>query len=136
MDRLRLQRLIEAYGADSARWPAGERDAARALLEQLPGAVEMRTHARRLDVALDEYSPAADAGAEERILRSFAALPRQTPLVPALVAGVWPRAAMLAAASIAGIIIGLGVIDARMPPPAEVDVVTLVGEPDIISLLE
>ncbi|MBI2977926.1 MAG: hypothetical protein HYY38_03675 [Rhodospirillales bacterium] len=136
MNRLRLQRLIEAYGADPARWPAAERDAARALLAQTPDAAAMRARARLLDEALDGFAPAADAGAEQRLLRALAELPRQAPAMPPLMAGFWPRAAMLAAASMAGVIIGLGGIDGRMPATADVDVVVLVGEPDTISLLE
>ena len=56
--------------------------------------------------------------------------------MPPLMAGLWPRAAMLAAASMAGVIIGLGGLDGRVPATADVDVVALVGEPDTISLLE
>ncbi|MBI2585676.1 MAG: hypothetical protein HYW28_07355 [Rhodospirillales bacterium] len=114
MNRLRLQRLIEAYGADPARWPAAERDAARALLAQTPDAAAMRARARLLDEALDGFAPAADAGAEQRLLRALAELPRQAPAMPPLMAGFWPRAAMLAAASMAGVIIGLQA--PAMPP--------------------
>jgi len=136
MNRLRLQRLIEAYGADPARWPADERDAARALLAHTPDAAAMRARARRIDEALDGFAPAADAGAEQRLLRALAEPPRQAPAMPPLMAGLWPRAAMLAAASMAGVIIGLGGLDGRVPATADVDVVALVGEPDTISLLE
>jgi len=136
MDRMRLQSLIEAYGADPARWPAGERDDARALLAQTADAAAMRADARRLDAALDGFAPTADAGAEERLLRTLTALPRQAPALPPLLTGFWPRAAMLAAASVAGVIIGLGGIDGGMSATADVDIVALVGEPDIISLLE
>ncbi len=136
MNQYRLQELIEAYGADPARWPADERDAARALLAQSPDALAAQARARRLDEALDGVSPTAVAAAGDRILRSLDRLPRQIPATPALIAGALPRAAMLAAASVAGIIIGLGGVDGRMPAPTEADVVTLVGEPDIISFLE
>lgn len=136
MDRMRLQQLMETYGADAARWPADERDAARALLAQLPDAAAMRMHARRIDEALDGFAPAADAGAEQRLLRALAELPRQAPAVPPLLTGFWPRAAMLAAASMAGVIIGLGGLGGQMPATADVDVVALVGEPDTNSLLE
>ena len=96
----------------------------------------MRARARRIDEALDGFAPAADAGAEQRLLRALAEPPRQAPAMPPLMAGLLPRAAMLAAASMAGVIIGLGGLDGRVPATADVDVVALVGEPDTISLLE
>ncbi len=136
MNRVRLQRLIEAYGADPSRWPADERDSARALLAQTPDAAAMQAPARRLDEALDGFAPTADADAAVRLLRALETLPRQVPATPPLLAGFWPRAATLAAASIAGVIIGLGGLDGRIPATADVDVIALVVESDIISLLE
>jgi len=136
MNRVRLQRLIEAYGADPSRWPAGERDSARALLALTPDAAAMQAPALGLDDRLDGFAPAADADAAARLLRALETLPRQIPATPPMLTGFWPRAAMLAAASIAGVIIGLGGLDGRIPAIADVDVVALVVGSDIISLLE
>lgn len=136
MNRLRLQRLIDAYGADPARWPADERDAARALMAEMPDAAAMLASARRLDKSLDAFAPVPDTGAEHRLERALAGLPRQNSGVPPLLTKIWPRAAILAAASVAGVIIGLNGIDGRMSVTADVDVVSFVGEPDTISLLE
>jgi len=61
LDRLRT--LLDAYGADPARWPAVERAAALELLARSPEARAHRVAAARLDDALDavpgvETSPA------------------------------------------------------------------------------
>lgn len=50
----RLHALLDAYGADSQRWPEHERDAALALLEQSAAAQTARQHAAALDAALDD----------------------------------------------------------------------------------
>ena len=45
----RLQQLIEAYGADSRRWPEAEREAGRALLATQPHQASAIEAARDLD---------------------------------------------------------------------------------------
>ena len=50
-DRLRM--LLDAYGADPARWPVAERAAALELLARSPDARAHRVAAARLDDALD-----------------------------------------------------------------------------------
>lgn len=63
MDARRLEALLDAYGADPARWPATERAAAQALLEADPALQVRLEAARRLDRALDRLPPApAPAG--------------------------------------------------------------------------
>lgn len=63
MDMQRLEVLLDAYGADPARWPAAERAAALALLAADPAARAGLEQARQLDRALDALPPApAPAG--------------------------------------------------------------------------
>jgi len=52
MTRDRLKKILEAYGADPARWPADERIAAQALLETSADARDARDAAARLDATL------------------------------------------------------------------------------------
>lgn len=53
MGLTRLKDMIDAYGAEPGRWPAGERAAAQALLRQSAEARALQDDARRLDRALD-----------------------------------------------------------------------------------
>jgi len=53
MTSSRLHVILDAYGADPARWPARERDAALALLARSPEARRQHDAAARLDAALD-----------------------------------------------------------------------------------
>ncbi|MDM7945499.1 MAG: hypothetical protein QUV20_04135 [Oceanibaculum nanhaiense] len=63
MDLQRLEALLDAYGADPARWPAAERAAALALLAIEPAAQARLEQARQLDRVLDALPPApAPAG--------------------------------------------------------------------------
>ena len=56
----RLRTLLSTYGADWRRWPAGERDAARALLARDAAAQQrMLDHAAQLDEWLASYAVAA-----------------------------------------------------------------------------
>jgi hypothetical protein len=54
----RFADIVDAYGADAARWPEGERLAALALLEQVPEAARLYREALALDSWLDESSDA------------------------------------------------------------------------------
>lgn len=53
MELIRLKEIIEAYGAEPARWPADERAPAQALLRRSAEARGLQDDARRLDRALD-----------------------------------------------------------------------------------
>ena len=141
MQRVRLQRLIEAYGADPARWPAAEREAAERLLAASPDLTAAVNEARRLDGALDDYGPAARVGSETRLERALADLPPQqadgvAASGPSFIASVLPRAAVLAAASVAGIFIGLSDIEGPGATVARVDIVTLISEPAFTTFFE
>jgi len=72
LDRVRT--LLDAYGADPARWPAAERAAALELLARSPDARACRVAAARLDDALDavpgvETSTAIVAGSRFQATR-------------------------------------------------------------------
>lgn len=66
MNETRLLELIGAYGADPARWPAGERGAALTLLERSASARTALAEAAELDRLLDAapaLAPAPDLAA-------------------------------------------------------------------------
>jgi hypothetical protein len=68
----RLAEILAAYGAEPARWPAGEREEALALLRRDEGAARP---AAALDRALDRFAVACpDATTVGRALAGFAAL--------------------------------------------------------------
>jgi hypothetical protein len=56
----RFQEILDAYGGDANRWPAGERAAAEALAARSPAAQRARAAAQRLDRLLDRL-PIPDA---------------------------------------------------------------------------
>ena len=58
MNTDRLKEIIDAYGANHARWPDAERDAALALLATSADLQAYRDAARTLDAFLDEASVA------------------------------------------------------------------------------
>ncbi len=67
----RLEQVLNAYGADSNRWPEGERDALLAFLSQSESAHEKHRQAQELDLFLTEALPGATAPSDlmGRILR-------------------------------------------------------------------
>jgi hypothetical protein len=109
MNEDRLHQLLEAYGADPARWPDNERHHA-ARLHQAGG---VAAAARALDAQLDLYAaPAASARLRQAILDRTRTLPQARPLSLAGWIGdlmplrpLWPNLAGLAAA----LVIGFGV---------------------------
>ncbi|MCE4056404.1 hypothetical protein [Pseudomonas sp. Au-Pse12] len=74
----RFAYLADAYGADLQRWPAGEREAAQALLGDGNAlAAEALRQARWLDSQLDSYQLAAPGPAlAQRIIAAAATAPR------------------------------------------------------------
>ncbi len=55
MNESRVKALIDAYGAEAARWPADERASAEALCASSPFLQSYRNNAARLDGALDAH---------------------------------------------------------------------------------
>jgi hypothetical protein len=113
----RFSALIDAYGGDPKRWPAAERAEALVYLARTPGAQTLVDDALRLDALIDRLAPPvaatdhrllaerAAATAQERpaAVLPFKAKPRRPPF-----GWAWARAGALAAAGIAGLIVGMG----------------------------
>ena len=111
----RFRRLIDAYGADPARWPPPERAAALALLATSAQARVALEAARRLDGLLAaDQTPVADASLaglviarataqpQERLVRSGRRVEAGSWSLPRL----WPQAAGLLAAALLGFAVG------------------------------
>jgi len=102
----RLKRLYDAYGADAARWPEGERAWAEALVEADPQA---RDAAARLDAALDRATlaqPSPELMA--RVLMAAPVTPWRRRLIALWPFGpAWQPASALATACVLGIVVGL-----------------------------
>lgn len=96
----RLNQIIEAYGADPARWPDAERAGAEALLETSPEARRLADDAADLDAWLESaWAPGPSELTTARVLR---AAPRRGPNRLRVASGVgW------AAAAAAGLVLGL-----------------------------
>jgi hypothetical protein len=116
MTRERLQAILDAYGADAARWPAGERAAAERLLAASPETQRYRNDLARLDAKLDELPLPSAKPLDTTILTArIVAMPQRDPLrhpVEWLVRTIGlrgPAAAGFAlAATLAGFIVGWG----------------------------
>jgi hypothetical protein len=107
MTPARLRAILDAYGADPARWPADERDAALRLLAHSAEARRHHDVAARLDDALDAApSEVASPALAGRVLRA-APGPRKLRIVGLI------AAAPLAAA--AGLVFWL--VSTRAPAP-------------------
>lgn len=102
MDRTRFDQLLEAYGADFARWPAGERAAGAAFATEHAGEVaQAMREARALDAALDA-ARGAHADVAALGARVLAAAPRPPQ-------GFDRRAGWaLAACAVFGVLLGYG----------------------------
>jgi len=77
----RFQAIVEAYGADPARWPQAERDAALAWAHQAGDAAQaVLAEARALDVGLAGHAaPLPDAAAFARALKGAEAVLTPSP---------------------------------------------------------
>lgn len=107
----RLRTVIEAYGTDTARWPAAEREPAAALVAESAAARALLAAAAPLDELLDAVPAVAPTPAMRAAI--LAAAPRATPrpgdgwraLIGDL--GGWRLAgAVLAASLVLGIVSG------------------------------
>ena len=109
----RLRQILDAFGADPARWPKAEREAVLALLATSPEAQCLRDEARRLDALLNEASEAIelrlDAKGVVAAIRDATENVHRLPKSPRWkfpLTGAWPGFAGLAAAAAAGFIVG------------------------------
>ena len=120
----RLQTILDAYGAAPARWPEAERDAALTLIAQSPEARAAVAAAGALDATIDAYRNPAENAINPLKLVAAVTAHSQTPqaTAPARITIGWPNFAGLAAALIAGFIVGWSGLDRHVlpaPPPSE-----------------
>lgn len=130
MDRNRYRTILEAYGADPARWPSGEREAALRLASTDPMARQLLDEAREADReienALDflpEFTPSAAlrdtvlAAAPRAVVTAFATGPAPASAGMGLRELLWPfgplwrPAVGFAASAMLGVIFGAYVPD-------------------------
>ena len=112
----RFKTLLEAYGAEIARWPDAERLAAHAYAQSAPEAGARLAEAAQLDAVLAALpAPALPAGLEAAILAEARKLgPARKAGAAAALGGVlhalWPRAALWKPASIFASALVLGAL--------------------------
>lgn len=130
----RFAAIIAAYGGAKARWPESERDAAAALLAASPDARAALAEAQRLDRLLDRApKPTLDLVPDMIAARAVAASQAAAGRRIAR-RGFWwfvPGASGLAAAAIAGFLVGWGGSDAPATADASVDYSTYVASLDL-----
>ena len=111
MNIKRFRRLLEAFGADFARWPGNERAAAEQLATTSLEAARGRRQAAELDRALEEGRGHVSQDSVARVLRNVAApLPsqRQSGWLNGYSLGpAWRPAVLFGAVAILGFIVGL-----------------------------
>jgi hypothetical protein len=116
----RFERLLDAYGAEPLHWPAADRAEAVALLASSLPARRAWKQAQQLDRALERFAvPVVDAASANhlaaQITRTKQLPPRRGSIAwlgellgielrPAL---LWPQAAGLVAAAVAGFYLGV-----------------------------
>lgn len=146
----RFQALAQAWGGDIARWPEAERAAAALLAARAPQAAAALAEAAALDAALAEMDagpgPApssallaacAEAAVREAAVREAG---RRADARRAARRGVrLPMAARMAAAAVAGVLIGVSGLMEALEPPQDADaaLVTsdLLAPPDDLAAL-
>lgn len=103
----RFEALLDAYGADSRRWPAAERDPGLALVADDVRARALLAEARALDRGLDACpAPQVSPELRARVLASAPAPSRAARWAVAGWARVWTPGAGLVAAGVAGLMFG------------------------------
>lgn len=126
----RFEDLAEIYGGDIARWPEGEREAARALLAvEAERLAPVLAAAAQLDRLLD-LAPAQSADAA-LLGRLIAAAPRAAAAGPRWIAGL-TAALGLSAAAFAGVFVGVAV--ERSPRTVAPVAVAVAAEPVVTAV--
>jgi len=116
MDRARFEALAQAYGADLRRWPAAERASADDFIVADPQAARAAlAGAESLDDLL--YASPSPAPSPELRASVLAGAPKPRRTEPRF--GFWLSGASLAAAGVAGVMVGVSmaggmVADARV----------------------
>ena len=142
MDEARFARLVEAYGAEPARWPAGERHAAQRLLSSSTSAQHALAQARALDRALAPATPpSVSLALENRLLTDFDRAQRRWSLrksIDAAARTVWPGAPLWQPATVFGLALAIGIgvavlapLDLRQGEDNSAGVFALDAAPDI-----
>lgn len=142
LNEARFARLVEAYGAEPARWPAGERQAAQRLLSSSTAAQHVLAQARALDQALVSATPpSVSLAVENRLLADFDRAQRRWSLrksIDAMAGTVWPGAPLWQPAAVFGLalLVGIGVavlapLDLRQGEDNSAGVFALDAAPDI-----
>lgn len=136
MKEKEFAQLVEAFGADPARWPADRREAGVALLRTSPAAQGLAAEAEALDrlLAAAEVPPGTALSAEEVAARICAEpQPRPQRSDPARAAPgrgweiriAWPNLVGLAMAGIMGFVVGWSGLDIGLAPGAGPDTAQL-----------
>lgn len=117
----RFRQIVDTYGADPARWPATERADAAAFLAANAAARRALRGAQRLDAALAAWTVEPAAPDAQVLTARVTARPQ----LRALRGGAlphgglsWPDVAGLAAAAVAGFIVGWSGLDAGLATAA------------------
>ena len=115
MDLERFQRLVEAYGADPARWPVALRADAQGFLAQTPAGERLVEVERALDAQLDAWRLEPPSVALRDRIVAF-----RPPVRAARPAWrsrrLWLSGAGLAAACVAGVLAGVNIGAGGAPP--------------------
>ncbi len=123
MESARFEALIAAWGADPARWPATEAEAARRHLAASPEAAARLAEEARLDALLDGVAvPAAPAALVGRLLAEAPAAPAPRGILAPLLM-FWRPASGLALAAALGLAVGLSGLDRPEALALDVDIV-------------
>ena len=129
----RFKHLLDAYGADVARWPADERQAARALLAADARAKTAHEATAALDALLDRCAPEPVSAA--RVAAALRTLPPQAGDWRAALADLWwelravPRVPAIVAVILAGFLVGFTSLDLTRAAGGHADVSALLFEP-------
>lgn len=123
----RVRAMIDAYGADSSRWPVEERSGALARIARTPELRAALDNARALDALLDTIPNPAASPAMKVSLKDIPDQRRGAGWLGWLGSAVasWQPAAGLAAAGILGL--WIGITQPNFPAP------TLLGETPVAA---
>lgn len=128
----RFEDLAEIYGGEIARWPEGEREAARALLAANPARLSpVLASAAQLDRLLD-LAPAQSVDAA-LLGRLIAAAPQAPNTARRWIAGLG-AALGLSAAAFAGVLAGVSIAGQAQPQVAAPAVVTARADSPITAV--
>ena len=114
----RFEQLLESYGANADRWPAGERDAALAFAQTSPDAQRLLDEAAQLDGMLDlAASPEPSAALAARIVAAVERAPAWRVWLSGIASELWPFEGQWRAAAILASSMFLGLALGAVIPP-------------------